>query len=128
MNANEYQAKAHSFANYGDGIMYPFLGLSEEAGEVNGKLAKFIRKNCCAPVSRSDFDFLRDVMGADEKTVTEHEKFNADLVKELGDVLWMVAECATIFGLKLEDIMAYNIEKLTDRKQRGVIVGEGDNR
>ena len=45
METNEYQKRAHAFATYGDGITYPSLGLCEEAGEVAGKIAKFIRKN-----------------------------------------------------------------------------------
>ena len=55
-------------------------------------------------------------------------KYKADIAKELGDVLWMVAEIATINNIDLGGIMDLNITKLTDRKARGVIVGEGDNR
>lgn len=45
MTINEYQEKAVSFAQYGGNAMYPALGLAEEAGEVAGKVAKFIRKH-----------------------------------------------------------------------------------
>jgi hypothetical protein len=40
----------------------------------------------------------------------------------------MVAEIATINDLSLEDIMQANIDKLLDRQNRNVIIGEGDNR
>lgn len=119
MTPNEYQKAAHSFASYGDNIAYPFSGLAEEAGEANGKFAKFIRKH----------DGLNPLMAEGWMSMREDcEKFTEDISKELGDVLWMVAEIATQFHLSLEDIMIGNIEKLTDRLSRGVIIGEGDNR
>lgn len=117
MEANEYQKKAHTFATCGEGIAYPSLGLCEEAGEVAGKIAKFIRKhnghlpNFALKVDEADMNKLR-----------------LDVKKELGDVCWFVAELATFFDLELGDIMQTNIDKLNDRKARGVIIGEGDNR
>jgi NTP pyrophosphatase (non-canonical NTP hydrolase) len=50
------------------------------------------------------------------------------LQKELGDVMWMVAEICSVYGFALEEILENNIAKLEDRKNRNVIVGEGDNR
>lgn len=123
MNARQFQANAHSFATYGQNEMYPFLGLTEEAGEVNGKLAKFIRKH--GGTDPKDFRRKIELRGGD---MTDYAKFIEDLIKELGDCLWMIAEIATLYRLDLEDIMEANIEKLADRKKRGVIVGEGDNR
>lgn len=99
---NEYQIEAHRTAAYGDRVIYPVLALAEEAGEVLGKFAKATRKN--VPV---DIEAIK---------------------KELGDVLWNVAEIATILDIDLEDVAIGNIEKLRDREDRGVIVGEGDNR
>jgi hypothetical protein len=32
------------------------------------------------------------------------------------------------FGWELADVMQDNLDKLADRKKRGVIIGEGDNR
>lgn len=120
MNPKKYQELAHGFAAYGTNAMYPALGLCEESGEVAGKIAKYIRKNngeippsflCC-----------QTCKGENEI------RFYDDLSKELGDVCWMVAELCTVYGLDLETVMEENIAKLTDRKNRGVIVGEGDNR
>lgn len=106
MTVNEYQKKAHEFAKYGEDTMYPVLGLAEEAGEVAGKYAKMIRD--------------------DNGKMTE-ERFNA-IVKELGDVCWMVAEICTNMDIELETVMWVNIKKLTDRKAKNVINGSGDNR
>lgn len=35
--------------------------------------------------------------------------------EEIGDVLWYLANIATIYGLRLEDIIAQNIQKLERR-------------
>lgn len=50
------------------------------------------------------------------------------LLKELGDVMWYVARIADIIGYRLSDVMTENIKKLADRKERGVIHGNGDER
>lgn len=50
------------------------------------------------------------------------------LFKELGDVLWYVSELSTLCGFKLENVMQGNLDKLADRKERGVIHGDGDDR
>jgi NTP pyrophosphatase (non-canonical NTP hydrolase) len=108
MTLNEYQDRADRFAVYGStpehyGVpLYPFLALAEETGEVVGKVAKAARKGL--PVDGSA------------------------VAAELGDVLWQVAACAREIGLTLGDIAAINLAKLGDRSDRGVIVGEGDNR
>lgn len=123
MNFNDYQHKAHSFATYGFNPMYPILGLTEEVGEVCGKIAKYIRKH-----NGAEPDFacaLQNVTVAEQE---DNDVYREAIEKELGDVLWMLSEIATIHGFLLEDIAQKNINKLTDRKSRGVIVGEGDNR
>ena len=116
LDFNEYQKKAHETASYPCGTigkeahavnyLYPALGLAEEAGEVAGKYAKAIRDN---------------------HGVIDHDRETA-IVKELGDVMWFVAELATCLGVKLEDIAQKNLDKLASRKERGVIHGSGDNR
>jgi NTP pyrophosphatase (non-canonical NTP hydrolase) len=47
---------------------------------------------------------------------------------EIGDVLWYVARLADELGIDLEEIATYNMNKLLDRLNRGVIQGSGDNR
>ena len=119
MNASEYQVKAHDFASYGENPMYPALGLSEEAGEVCGKIAKFIRHNngmTPQDAKKSSSPLMRD----------EVAKFRTALMSELSDVMWMVAEIATLNGLGLDEIMEYNIVKLTERRSKGLIDGSGD--
>jgi NTP pyrophosphatase (non-canonical NTP hydrolase) len=47
---------------------------------------------------------------------------------ELGDVLWQLARAAKELNMTLEDVAVMNIQKLTDRKERNVIKGNGDIR
>lgn len=114
LEINEYQKKAHTFADYpvptinGTSMpwTYPVQGLGEECGEVQGKLAKA----------------LRDCNG---KIDNERRK---EIIKELGDVCWFVAELSTLMGVSLEEVMQGNIDKLESRKARNCIHGDGDNR
>jgi NTP pyrophosphatase (non-canonical NTP hydrolase) len=119
MNANEYQKAAYKFASFGCNETYAYAGLAEEAGEVLGKFAKFIRKH----------DGIDPANAANWVTLqADLENYRKELKKELGDVLWMVAAIATLNKFDMSEIMRENIAKLTDRLNRGVIVGEGDNR
>lgn len=85
---------------------YCGLGLNEEAGEMAGKVKRSIRED-------------------DEELRPERVM---EIAYELGDTLWYLAIAADTIGVSLSEIAKMNIEKLTDRKERGVIKGEGDNR
>jgi NTP pyrophosphatase (non-canonical NTP hydrolase) len=114
LSFNLYQTLAMTFRKASADQTYAVLGLNEEAGEVAGKVAKFIRD------SEKDPDGI---------PVGEAQcKLKQDLKKELGDVMWMVAAVAADVGLSLEEIAQANIDKLTDRSNRSVIGGSGDNR
>ena len=82
------------------------LGLVGEAGEVADKYKKIIRDRASV-ISDDDRDAL---------------------VKELGDVLWYVATLARYLGASLDSVATLNVAKLSDRKNRRLIQGEGDNR
>jgi NTP pyrophosphatase (non-canonical NTP hydrolase) len=106
---NEYQkftASTAIYPNRGNNPTYPTLGLCGEAGEVAEKVKKLLRDDA----GYIDYDKRQEVK------------------KELGDVLWYVSELASEFSLDLEDIAQGNIEKLSSRKERGVLGGSGDNR
>lgn len=119
MKLNEYQNKAMAFAKYSSPD-YPFLALCEEAGEVSGKLAKYVRKNDCSAAEAID-EANQDV----DKTAIE---LKINLKSELGDALWQLQACCYEAGITLEEVAIDNLKKLADRNNRGVIVGEGDNR
>ena len=109
---NEYQAEAATTAIYKWKVIYPALGLANEAGEVLGKLKKLIRDN--------------DVRFDGKSKITDQQR--ADLGAELGDVLWYISNLSRDLGLTLNDIAAMNLEKLLSRQERGTLGGSGDNR
>lgn len=124
---DEYQRRTQDTAVYPDqgtfgGALYAAMALNEEAGEVAGKVAKFIRKS-------SGWDALL-TYGNGSDFYNEHypEELVLAVSKELGDVLYQAARVAEEFGLNLSDIATENIERLADRKKRDVIIGEGDDR
>lgn len=119
MKLNEYQQLAFNFAKYSTPD-YPFLALSEEVGEVNGKIAKAVRK-----WGDSASSVITDTRILD--TPTERD-LKQQLQAELGDVAWQLAACCTELGLSLEEVCEYNLDKLAGRSSRGTIVGSGDNR
>lgn len=109
---NEYQADAAKTMIYKWKVIYPALGLANEAGEVLGKIKKLIRDN--------DVDFKGN------STIPAHKK--QELGDELGDVLWYVAALSKDLGLDLNTVAHMNHVKLLSRQERGVIKGSGDKR
>ena len=110
MTFDEYQKQALTTAkNHYDPLMEKTIwamGVAGEAGEVVEKWKKI--------VAYKDGKVSEEDLG--------------ELAKELGDVVWYIAVLAHTLGLSLEDVMQRNVVKLQDRKQRGVITGQGDNR
>jgi len=108
-DVDDYQKFALTTAIYpdrGNNIVYPVLGLMGESGEVAEKVKKVIR----------------DKGGK----LTDEDKVNIAL--ELSDTLWYTATIASELGFNLSEIFQKNIDKLSSRKERGVLSGSGDNR
>lgn len=108
---NEYQFRAKKTAQYPyrygvTGLYYTVMGLASEAGEVVGKVKKILRD--------------------DNGYISEDRK--SQIVDELGDVLWYCAMIADELQVNLGYVAGKNLNKLEDRKERGVIKGSGDNR
>ncbi|MDQ5972147.1 MAG: hypothetical protein QG553_306 [Patescibacteria group bacterium] len=82
------------------------MGISGESGEILEKWKKIVA--------------YKDGVVTDDDT--------KELKKELGDVVWYVAVMAHSLGLSFDEVMQLNIDKLADRKKRGVQKGRGDNR
>ena len=56
-------------------------------------------------------------------------KFNSnEMMKELGDLLWFIAEYCTVFGWNLEYVMQMNIVKLEARYPEGFSEEKSVNR
>ena len=87
-------------------IFYAATGLAGEAGEVANKVKKI----------------LRDNKGIVDDAVRQR------VLGELGGVAWYLNATAEEFDLRIEDVLNYNYDQITDRKSRGVISGDGDDR
>ena len=97
MTINEYQELAMRTLNkeipQEQLIINAALGLSGEVGEVNDLLKKHIFQG--------------------------HELKKEDLINELGDIAWSLAEAATALEINLDEILEKNIEKLKRRFPNG---------
>ena len=96
MTFDEYQALAERTINPHLGtqemLKHGVFGLAAEAGEVAGL-------------------FQKEYQG--------HLLTDEALIKELGDVLWMVAEICTVKGIPMDSVAKTNIEKLKARYPDG---------
>lgn len=94
-------------------LLYFALGLAGEAGEAADKIKKLVRDN--------------------DGVVQDWAQFKA-IQKELGDVLWYLAQLCNSISVKapgdmtLDGLFAVNQEKLNARIEAGTINGEGDDR
>ena len=97
MNINEYQKLAmrtlNPELNKKDVLINGVMGLCGEAGEVIDIVKKHLAQG--------------------------HELTREQLIKELGDVAWYLAETATALDVSLEDVLRKNIEKLERRYPDG---------
>lgn len=87
-------------------IVYPTLGLTNEAGEVAGKIKKIFRDKG-GQITAEDREALK---------------------QELGDVLWYLTQICTELDLTLEEVAGANLTKLFSRQARGALYGNGDTR
>ena len=105
----EYQRqsrKTWSLIHTDHPIVYPTLGLTNEAGELAGKVKKIFR----------------------DKGGHISDQDRQELKKELGDVLWYLTQICTELDLTLEEVAEANLVKLFSRMERGAIKGDGDDR
>jgi NTP pyrophosphatase (non-canonical NTP hydrolase) len=108
MQLAEYQRLSRRTAQYPREawLAYPALGLAGEAGEIAEHAKKAIRD--------------------DNGEITPERR--SAMTKELGDVLWYLAQLASELDLELDEIAQINLEKLLSRQARGVLSGSGDDR
>jgi NTP pyrophosphatase (non-canonical NTP hydrolase) len=95
-----YEARKTAIYPRNRSLEYLALGLASEAGEVAGKIKKWLRED--------DYD--------------------AYIADELGDVLWYMTMLGDELGYSLDEIMERNIAKLQDRQARDQLQGSGDER
>jgi len=104
MNLNEYQTKViDTWISNEHDLERIVFGICGESGEIAEYFKKFYRGDFVTP----DYTLIR---------------------KELGDVLYYLAMLCNQLGMKLEDVMQVNLNKLDDRKKRNKLKGSGDKR
>lgn len=104
MNFNEYQRKCLETWIGDNTLIRCVLGLFGETGELAEKVKKYLR---------GDYD---------KKELIKKAQL------ELGDVLYYLAVLSYELNIELEKVAVDNINKLTSRKNRDKIKGEGDER
>ena len=77
-----------------DAVIEGAFGLAGEAGEVVDRIKKYLYQG-------------------------HTENIKADLVEELGDVLWYLTDLCTLFDVELSQVVEFNIAKLLDRYPDG---------
>lgn len=108
MTFDEYQKAAHATAIYPEdqALAYVTMGLVGESGEIANKVKKVYRDHC-------------GILSENDRN---------EIAKEIGDVIWYIAELATVLEFDLSKIAKANICKLMERKARKTLGGSGDNR
>lgn len=108
MTFDEYQNESKKTAQYPKdlALYYLGLGIAGEAGEVAEKIKKILRN--------------------DNGKITDES--TELLKKELGDVLWYIAQVANELNFSMNDVADTNLKKLFDRMDRGVLKSQGDTR
>lgn len=117
LTLNEYQRMSLETDTFDKtvAIFGKTTGLTEEAGEVAGKVKR---------IFRGDYPIMTDSKGA----IIVPDIIHKAIAEELGDTLWYVATLASEIGYTLEEIAVMNYQKCKDRQQRNVTKGEGDHR
>lgn len=96
MTLNEYQLLAQRTMNpalsHEETSRHALHGMCAEVGEIHGLYQKFYQG---------------------------HEMDAEHVKKEVGDLLWMIAEFCTVNGWKLGDVAQMNIDKLKARYPQG---------
>jgi NTP pyrophosphatase (non-canonical NTP hydrolase) len=82
--------------------LFLVTAVNGEAGEAAEKVKKYVRE--------------------------DDEAYVDQLHDEIGDVLWYLAQLASLFDMSLDEIAEDNVGKLADRQSRGQITGQGDDR
>ena len=99
MNLTTYQKTAHSTTCPGISFAFSLLSLGKTAGEVSATFGSYV-----APCHQENTKFW-------ELTRTK-------LKDKLGDVMWAVAEIATLSQMGLEDVFINHVEEIdSDRPQ-----------
>ena len=110
MKLDKYQKQAAEFDLFETSVDLKAPGFLEKVLGLVGEAADKIKK------------IIRDKGGY------ASDEDRQAIAKELGDVLWYLANVARYLNIPLSEIAEGNIDKLSSRKKRNKLHGEGDDR
>lgn len=121
LSLKEYQRRAmETCLPTADNFSYMILNLVGEVGEFASKVAKAIRKD--------QLGIYKEELLVKESGKELFQVMDAELMAEAGDILWQLSGLCSVMGWSLDEVAEANLDKLANRKQRGKIDGNGDNR
>lgn len=153
---NDYQIESYKFAQYPGmgkmlGFLYTLLGLVNEVGEAVEHIRP-LYEDIATNEPGTPLDEILNILATAELTGQEAGKLKKDirdrgvlpiseakpltlpdgvkekLIKEFGDVFWYMVGVLSELGIDAAHVCQVNYNKLSDRANRGVIKGDGDNR
>lgn len=120
MTTNEYQDGAMSTCLPAcNNTVYMLNGLTAEVGEINDKVAKWVRKG----IARID----NNILIFNTSDVKVRDEYIRELVKEIGDCVWFLAGLSKVLGVPFEEVCQGNLDKLANRKKEGTIISHTDH-
>ena len=120
MKLNDYQKRAMSTCLPScQNIAYMLNGLTAEIGEINDKVAKWVRKG----IARIDNNQL--VFNTSDPNVAA--EYRVELIKEIGDCLWFLAGLSDVLDWDFATVGKVNLLKLANRKKEGTIITHKDH-
>jgi NTP pyrophosphatase (non-canonical NTP hydrolase) len=94
------------------------------------KITVFLQEQYLVPALAGEVGELTSIYAKlfrDKKGDMQDEDID-NILKELGDILFMLTSLADVYGCSLSEVASFNAAKLLDRQKRGKIQGSGDNR
>jgi NTP pyrophosphatase (non-canonical NTP hydrolase) len=94
------------------------------------KITVFLQEQYLVPALAGEVGELTSIYAKlfrDKKGDMQDEDIDK-ILKELGDILFMLTSLADVYGCSLSEVASFNAAKLLDRQKRGKIQGSGDNR
>lgn len=99
-------------------------GMTEEGGEVAGIFKRMRRGDYGDSVKYA----VEDHGCMIKSVINNFDQVKQDLIKEVGDLHWYTTRLLQEIGVTWEEVEKVNLEKLLKRKDKGLLMGKGDNR
>ena len=102
--------------------------MGTKAGQWSARKSQELKRQYEAACQRAGLKPYKGQKTKKQQDLDMPDDVRNELILELGDVLWYVANLAYELNATLEEVAVGNIQKLESRKVRGVLSGSGDNR